>query len=71
MPGASESIHENLCHDRQQHGNVSEQELPTSLAYHRCWFILGQILHGVGAAPILTLGNILNALLIRFLVRSI
>ena len=46
-----------MCHDRQQIGNASEQELQTSLSYHRGWFILGQIFHGIGAAPILTLGN--------------
>ena len=45
-----------LCNEKQGFENSSEQELTTSLAYHRCWFILGQILHGVGAAPILTLG---------------
>ena len=57
LEGTEESIHGNLCHDRQQIGNASEQELQTSLSYHRGWFILGQIFHGIGAAPILTLGN--------------
>ena len=46
----------NLCNNGSQDTNVSENELHTSLAFYRCWFILGQILHGVGAAPILTLG---------------
>ena len=53
----SEHNNGNLCNEKQSFGNASEEELPTSLAYHRCWFILGQILHGVGAAPILTLGK--------------
>ena len=57
LEGTSESTHGNLCNDKQNFGNVSEQELPTSLSYHRFWFILGQILHGMGAAPILTLGK--------------
>ena len=47
----------NLCNNGSQHTNISEYELHTSLAYHRLWFILGQIFHGVGAAPILTLGS--------------
>ena len=59
----SEYNNEKLCNEKQNFGNTSEQELPTSLAYHRCWFILGQIFHGVGAAPILTLGKCSSILL--------
>ena len=52
----SEYVDGNLCREKQVLGNTTEQELPTSLGYWN-WFILGQILHGVGAAPILTLGK--------------
>ena len=55
--GDADAMDKNLCNNESKHTNESENELHASLAYHRCWFILGQILHGVGAAPILTLGT--------------
>lgn len=56
--GTTDAEERNLCHDGQQSTNESDDsEMHSSLAYYRCWFIFGQILHGIGAAPILTLGN--------------
>ena len=53
----SEYANGKLCYEKQGFENASEKELPTSLAEPRSWFIIGQILHGIGAAPILTLGR--------------
>ena len=50
-----------LCHNESiLYDAAKENEMYQSLSSYRCFFIFGQILHGVGAAPILTLG-IINA----------
>ena len=54
---ATDAAERNLCHDEHQMKNEPNSESHTSLAYYRFWFIFGQILHGIGAAPILTLGD--------------
>ena len=46
-----------LCNGNADITNVSESDIHASLSHYRCWFIIGQILHGIGAAPILTLGS--------------
>ena len=51
-----------LCRSNGENIKVNEtvtevHHTTSSLAYYRYWFIFGQILHGIGAAPILTLGN--------------
>ncbi len=56
------SADKNLCRSNRANLNVTDLETAVqytteSLAYHRYWFIFGQILHGIGAAPILTLGD--------------
>ena len=46
-----------LCNDSVDITSISESDIHASLSHYRCWFIIGQILHGIGAAPILTLGS--------------
>ena len=51
-----------LCNASVDITNVSESDIHASLSHYRCWFIIGQIFHGIGAAPILTLGTKLNTI---------
>ena len=51
-----------LCNASVDTTNVSESDIHASLSHYRCWFIIGQIFHGIGAAPILTLGTKLNTI---------
>ena len=51
-----------LCNASIDITTASESDIHASLSHYRCWFIIGQILHGIGAAPILTLGNSLNTI---------
>lgn len=60
--GDISSADNTLCRSNRANISVTDLEKAVqytteSLAYHRYWFIFGQILHGIGAAPILTLGN--------------
>ena len=48
-----------LCHNESiLYDAAEEKEIYQSLSSYGCFFIFGQILHGIGAAPILTLGII-------------
>ena len=58
----SNTADRDLCNANADITNVSESDIHASLSHYRCWFIIGQILHGIGAAPILTLGNSLNTI---------
>ena len=58
----SNTADRDLCDASADIKNVSESDIHASLSHYRCWFIIGQIFHGIGAAPILTLGTKLNTI---------
>ena len=59
---AANTAERELCNASVAITSVSESDIHASLSHYRCWFIIGQILHGIGAAPILTLGSTSNTI---------
>ena len=59
---AANTADRELCNASVAITSVSESDIHASLSHYRCWFIIGQILHGIGAAPILTLGSTSNTI---------
>ena len=59
-------LEQHLCMNSNRTAQELETgEVHTTLASYRYFFIVGQILHGIGAAPILTLGAAVGLLLLK------